>query len=206
MRNPVPSPKEPSAQAHSEPGRKALMADPVLNPDELLSLARLFAYPESVAEAESPAPVAAGTELPARSTLPPAATLSLENEYVRLFINALPEVPCPPYGSVYLEGSLMSSSTVRLRRIYWSYGFDSVEMPDHISVELEFLAVLAALGEQAESREDYLEILDHLRSWTPEFFRRVDQHDRTGYYRQAAARATRLLFPELGEARRDDPL
>lgn len=174
------------------------MSVPLLDPNELLTLARLFAYPDpgSEPEAGGQGAAVAGTEPAAAPGCPTAAALSLENEYVRLFINALPEVPCPPYGSVYLEGSLMSSSTVRLRRIYWSYGFDSVEMPDHVSVELEFLAVLAALGDQPESRDDYAEVLDHLRAWTPEFFRRVDQHDRTGYYRQAAARATRLLLPE----------
>jgi TorA maturation chaperone TorD len=33
----------------------------------------------------------------------------LENEYIRLFVNAMPEVPCAPYGSVYLEGTIMGN-------------------------------------------------------------------------------------------------
>jgi len=206
MRGQLQSQKEPPLREHYEPGGNGLKPVPVLDPNELLTLSRLFAYPDPVAEAESPAPAVVGTEPAAAPSFPSAGSPSLANEYVRLFINALPEVPCPPYGSVYLEGSLMSSSTVRLRRIYQAYGFDCMEMPDHLSVELEFLAVLAALGDQPESRDDYAEVLNHLRAWTPEFFRRVDHHDRTGYYRQAAASAARLLFPSPREARRDDSL
>ena len=132
MRGPLPNSKGLPLRAHYELGRKGLMADPVLDSNELLTLTRLFAYPGSGSEPEAGGQGAAvtGAELAAAEILPQGTSLIFANEYARPFINARPELPCPPYGSVYLEGTWMSSSTVRLRRIYWSHGFDSVEMPD----------------------------------------------------------------------------
>ena len=43
--------------------------------------------------------------------------IALENEYIRLFVNSMPEVPCAPYGSVYLEGTVMGESTLKVADI-----------------------------------------------------------------------------------------
>ncbi|EKD37917.1 MAG: hypothetical protein ACD_75C00938G0005 [uncultured bacterium] len=118
----------------------------------------------------------------------------LENEYVRLFINAMPEVPCAPYGSVYLEGSVMGESTLKVAGIYLKYGIESTEPADHIAVESEFLAWLhGRTAGDADARKDFHYLLGHLRKWTDPFFNKVEQHDRLGYYRLCAKYARRIL-------------
>jgi TorA maturation chaperone TorD len=119
----------------------------------------------------------------------------LENEYVRLFINAMPELPCAPYGSVYLEGSVMGESTLKIADIYRKYGMATVEPADHIAVECEFLAWLhgQAAGD-AGVRSDFEALLTHLRQWTGPFFDQVEQHDRLGCYRRSAAAARTILL------------
>ncbi len=160
-----------------------------LDADELRLLSRLFAYPEEIPAAADVSQIGAewGEDL-GHSTLQ-----VLQAEYVRLFINALPEVPCPPYGSVYLEGTLMGESTVRLRNLYARYGCQTEEMADHIAVELEFLALLAALNPDGPVREDYQFVLDHLHRWTPAFLAKVEENDRLGFYRAASRYAQKIL-------------
>ena len=118
----------------------------------------------------------------------------LENEYVRLFINAMPELPCAPYGSVYLEGSVMGESTLKIADIYRKYGMVTVEPADHIAVESEFLAWLhGKAADDAGARQDFDALLTHLRQWTGPFFGQVEQHDRLGCYRRSAAMARTIL-------------
>ncbi len=162
---------------------------------ELYRLSRLFSFPEVWPD---------GAVLDSRSDggghRPIAGTIdtdlqALQNAYVRLFINALPEVPCPPYGSYYLEGVLMGEITIRLARMYGEYGFKLKEMADHIAVELEFLALLTVLLKQNDVvRKDHQFLLTHLQQWTPEFFDRVEQRDPTGFYIGVAGDARRILL------------
>jgi TorA maturation chaperone TorD len=158
-------------------------------------ISHLFSYPNqpqaSASVPAEPVEMEAGALLEAMRSLAP---VRLQNEYVRLFINALPEVPCAPYGSVYLEDSLMGESTVRVREIYRKYGVEATELPDHIAVESEFLAWLHGLAASDEAaREDYRYLLGHLKEWTTIFFDRVEQHDQLGCYRQSARLARTLL-------------
>ncbi len=111
---------------------------------------------------------------------------SLQGQYVFLFVNALPEVPCPPYGSFYLEGALMGESTVRLKNLYLEYGFETNEMADHLAVELEFLSFLTTLSTHEMVQKDYDFLLEHLREWTPHFFDRVEENDGIGFYRHVS--------------------
>lgn len=147
------------------------------------TLSLFFSYPETLPDMElldAPA---------AKSTL-----VELQNQYVRLFINALPEVPCPPYGSVYLEGSCMGATTVMLRNLYRKYGFETDEMPDHIAVELEFLHYLALQSKHEEKAiKDFVFLLNHLKSWTPAFFERVEKYDADGFYNSTAKAARKAL-------------
>jgi TorA maturation chaperone TorD len=123
--------------------------------------------------------------------------VDLQNEYVRLFINSLPEVPCVPYGSFYLEGVIMGPSTIGLKQLYQAYGFETSEPADHVAVELEFLAFLShMMGKAADDgalQTDYEFVLDHLKAWTPEFFKRVQQNDKSGFYRKISEYTGRLV-------------
>lgn len=158
----------------------------------LSSISRLFSYPDAAWRATPPPP---GVEIDALlAGMRAADPILLENEYVRLFINAMPELPCAPYGSVYLEGSVMGESTVKVAGIYRKYGMETAEPADHIAAESEFLAWLhgRAAGDAAAGR-DFASLLGHLRQWTDPFFREVDRHDRLGWYRRGAAAARSIL-------------
>ncbi|MEW6594577.1 MAG: molecular chaperone TorD family protein [Thermodesulfobacteriota bacterium] len=157
-------------------------------------VSQLFSYPEQL---PVPADLPAGMAAEAGALMGEmvgVAAVRLQNEYVRLFVNALPEVPCPPYGSVYLEGSLMGETTLMVRGLYRKYGLEPAEMPDHIAVESEFLAWLQGLAvNDTAARQDFEHLLGHLQEWTGPFFDRVEQHDQLGCYRQSARLARAIL-------------
>lgn len=154
----------------------------------------LFSYPAVQAEVPS-MPRIPGTDVNTLlGEIKDIDHILLENEYVRLFINAMPEVPCPPYGSVYLEGSVMGESTLKVAAIYRKYGVASEEPADHIAVESEFLAWLhGRVATDGDARQDFIYLLGHLRQWTGPFFTKVAEHDRLGCFRHAAETARRVL-------------
>ncbi|MEG2477370.1 TorD/DmsD family molecular chaperone [Gordonibacter sp.] len=87
------------------------------------------------------------------------ARLLLEIEYNRLFVGP-GEVLAPPYESYYESsrasagrGWLRTQAEREVSRAYAESGFtlseDLVELPDHVAVELEFLALLA--GREADA-------------------------------------------------------
>ena len=165
-----------------------------INVGELKSLSRFFSYPEQWPEVGDLKQLGLQTHGRWNGGRGENGLQTLQGEYVRLFINALPEVPCPPYGSFYLEGALMGQPTVQVRDLYLSYGFQTDEMADHIAVELEFLALLATLSESEAVPGDYDFLLDHLRSWTPEFFDRVDENDGIGFYKDVSRYARGVIL------------
>ena len=154
----------------------------------------LFSYPAVQAEGHS-VPGISGTDSDALlDEIKGIDHILLENEYVRLFINAMPEVPCPPYGSVYLEGSVMGESTLKVAEIYRKYGVASEEPADHIAVETEFLAWLhGRAAADGDARQDFTYLLGHLRQWTEPFFSKVAEHDQLGCFRHSAETARRVL-------------
>jgi len=161
--------------------------------EDLQALSRLFTYPEKrpVKGDLNKLSLIAGKKwemAPEENGL-----LVLQNNYVNLFINALPEVPCPPYGSFYLEGILMGQSTVQVKNIYHEYGLQTEEMPDHIAVELEFLAMLSTIAAHDPVQQDYDFLLNHLRQWTPEFFKRVEINDDKGFYKEVSRYARQVI-------------
>jgi len=152
-----------------------------LDADRLMALSRLLRYPQRWPEDEDMVLLGAGGDNPPKIVVQKDLA-ALQAAYVYLFINALPEVPCPPYGSFYLEGTLMGESTVQLSRLYAEYGFEAEELADHIAVELEFIALLSILASDPAVREDYEFFLDHLRQWAPAFFTAVKENDASGFY------------------------
>ncbi len=169
------------------------MSGSKIREDDLKALSRCFSYPEQWPESGDMKRLGLQAHGRWNGGRGKNALQTLQGEYVRLFINALPEVPCPPYGSFYLEGALMGESTVRVRNLYQSYGFQTDEMADHIAVELEFLALLANLSGIEAAPGDYDFLLHHLLSWTPEFFNRVEENDGVGFYRDLSRCARGLI-------------
>ncbi len=72
--------------------------------------------------------------------------LELERDYTWMFYASKPRVAYL-FGSVYAEGKLYQDSTFKIARLYHEAGLNVKESfglpPDHIAVELEFMAYIA---------------------------------------------------------------
>ena len=141
-----------------------------------------------------------------------AALAGLEKEYTRLFVNAFPCVPTPPYSSVYLDksGRVWGQSTAQAARLYEAAGLSIAQgfrdIPDHISAEMEFVSYL--IVEQQKTREDAsipiqelasIErrfLTDHLLRWTPAFFSRVADCSRLTFYHVTASLSRQFVEEE----------
>ncbi|MCZ7362058.1 MAG: molecular chaperone TorD family protein [Candidatus Methanoperedens sp.] len=112
---------------------------------------------------------------------------TLAVEYTRLFINATPKVPCPPYESMYRENVIMGDSTMDVMDSFSRAGLKVTEnfrdLPDHVAVELEFLYYLRNYG-YTEEHVSFMK--EHFSKWVPKFCEEVEKNDRIGFYRQAA--------------------
>jgi TorA maturation chaperone TorD len=151
---------------------------------------------------------------------------SLAVERARLFRGIKRDYgPPPPYGSVYIEGdSVMNTSTLQVRKAYASFEYnlseDCRELPDYISVELDFMRHLcneeaaAWTGENENRAQACLTgetefLCGHLREWAPQFCDEVIRCADQDFY-QAMARITkgflmidaqRLSSRKAGEAK-----
>lgn len=110
---------------------------------------------------------------------------TLQVEHTRLFINAVPHVVAPPYGSVHMpgEGTMMSKSTEQVRDFYRQRGFDLApgkEIADHLVYELEFLALLAESGDPADEE---LFLQRFFRPWFGKFQDQVIEGADHPFYR-----------------------
>jgi putative dimethyl sulfoxide reductase chaperone len=131
----------------------------------------------------------------------------LNLEHLRLFVGP-GHVPCPPYESVYLEnvpadqrGLLMGDAAVDVRNRYRAAGLDMVpghvDLPDHMSTELEFMHFQCQKELEAWSAGDERQaqnwsagqrefLMDHLKVWTPAFCEALLAATENGLYRGLA--------------------
>ena len=138
------------------------------NPYRLFSLVFSYPTPEAVRDV---------ADLPdgVRDLFPKCAGMlagtaleELQAEYTRLFINSYPALLCPPYESFYREGIVYGKSSQEVLAIYGEHGLDysyEGEPPDHISAELDFLALT-----------DDGRFLGRLKEWVFSFSERVREH------------------------------
>ena len=169
-----------------------------VNHGGLQLISTLFSYPGGPVYTPMPPELQGDSETALLAERGDLAPIILENEYVRLFVNAMPELPCAPYGSVYLEGTLLGGSTQKVAAIYRKYGIESNEPADHIAVESEFLAWLhGRAADDVDARKDFEYLLGHLRQWSEPFFKTVEEHDRLGYFRRSAELARKILAGSL---------
>ncbi len=134
----------------------------------------------------------------------------IEQEYVRIFLANSAGVPCPPFESYWSDpgGQAAAWVPLQLRREYAEVGLVPSpavsQVPDHVTVELEFMAFLCAREAEAWARKDVglgLETLrrehgflgKHLGRWFPTFAREVIRADRTGLYALAAEAAAAFM-------------
>lgn len=133
-----------------------------------------------------------------------AETLELAVEYTRLFRGPV-RAEVYPYEAMYAGGEIMGRSAMDVMTRYAKAGVvlsgDFNDLPDHISVELEFMHYLCAQESDALSRGEADKaprfrlmaqrfFQDHLAHWVPEFCDRVIRYATTPFY-LSLARITR---------------
>lgn len=122
----------------------------------------------------------------------------LRQEFTRLFRGiSRSQSPKPPYESLYRDGQLYSSIATEVQHGYRSAGLavadaENNEPPDHLGIELQFLATLCEYaidpeaGELSPSRardaqEWFLD--EHLLTWIEGLRGQLLQADPPGFYR-----------------------
>ena len=136
----------------------------------------------------------------------------LLDEYERLFVGP-GRTPCPPYESLWRSGQprleqsrLMGAASVAVADLYRGLGLDVAaaahELPDHLAIELEALAV--ALGAEGAAAEEARRALlhEHLLSWLPALCAAVEREARQPFY-AVLARVTTAWVERLA---RDAPV
>jgi putative dimethyl sulfoxide reductase chaperone len=136
----------------------------------------------------------------------------LLDEYERLFVGP-GRTPCPPYESLWVDGQprleqgrLMGAPTVAVADLYRTLGLDvstaAHELPDHVAIELEALAVaLGADGPAGEAARRAL-LHEHLLGWLPALCAAVEREARQPFY-AVLARVTTAWVEQLA---RDVPV
>jgi putative dimethyl sulfoxide reductase chaperone len=107
----------------------------------------------------------------------------LQVEYTRLFINGVPHVVAPPYGSVYMDKSLQGAFAGDTLAFYREKGFGmdkDADLPDHLIHELEFLSLLVE-EKDFSGEEEFLKKL--FRPWYVKFHPRVTEGTHNHFYR-----------------------
>ncbi|MDR5710232.1 MAG: molecular chaperone TorD family protein [Armatimonadota bacterium] len=142
----------------------------------------------------------------------PPELFALQEEYVRLFGIEWRGPRCPPYASWYLDPDALG---IRIRgelvREYASAGLvpapEGSEPPDHLSVELEFMACLCGREAEAWQRawtKEAVELLRrewgflerYLNPWIPDFARRLREEEVAAVYRAGAAACEAFVLHE----------
>jgi len=124
---------------------------------------------------------------------------TLKNEYYRLF--ETPSAPAPPYESLYKgSGEMLGEMSGKVLEYYKETGFqlssECHDLPDHISVELEFLSRLSYKivgdGKSLIRMTKFME--NHILKWVPQFLNLVKKNTKEYYYKQLATFTDELIF------------
>jgi len=115
---------------------------------------------------------------------------AFESDYIGLFEVGMGGAPCPLHSGHYARDRMKVMEEVLRFYRYFGYSWDAsrYRFPDHLSVELEFMAYLS--GEQAQSKlnanscllaqRDFC--LRQLVSWVADFYERIIQNSRHEFF------------------------
>jgi TorA maturation chaperone TorD len=134
-----------------------------------------------------------------------ASPQALAVEHVRLFAGLGESYgPAPPFESMHAGIPAQGDSIPNMVDAYLAAGFDRIDVPavpqDHLSVELRFMALLAAQESAAHDSHDVERVRavlthqqrfldDHLLSWVPAYCERITAEAREPFF-SAVARIT----------------
>lgn len=147
-------------------------------------------------------PEAAPFSLKIEDALLGCSNEDLSIEYAKLFVGPY-ELKAPPYGSVYLdkERRVMGNSTMEVMEMYQEEGLsiddEFKELPDHISVELEFMYYLIYNEVGALTKSEISKALKcmetqetffnkFLKQWVPPFCAKMKEGTDNAFYRALA--------------------
>jgi TorA maturation chaperone TorD len=140
-------------------------------------------------------------------------TQTIVNEHLSVDFATTFFVYLTPYESFYTreDGMINTGSENETVKFYTSYGFE-VELeqartlsPDHIGIELEFMAKLVEEEKKAREEGDnayahrillvQLQFLkEHLLVWAPQFLLQVAKHAKNPFYREAGQVALEMIL------------
>lgn len=140
-------------------------------------------------------------------------TQTIVNEHLNVDFATTFFVYLTPYESFYTreDGMIETGSENNTLKFYASYGFE-VELeaartlsPDHIGIELEFLAKLVTEEKKARIEGDtsyahqillvQLQFLkEHLLVWAPQFLLQLARHAQNPFYREAGQVALEMIL------------
>jgi TorA maturation chaperone TorD len=123
----------------------------------------------------------------------PASPAALNEQYEQTF-GLLTTAACPPCETEYVDGKLSFQRAQQLADIagyYRAFGVEpGHERPDHIALELEFMALLIDLCSRARTEEQFdvtrdaqvRFVKDHLSWWLPVFARLLQKESPDGFF------------------------
>jgi DMSO reductase family type II enzyme chaperone len=131
---------------------------------------------------------------------------SFQSEYIRLFqVGGRSGPPCPLHAGHYSNDRLRTLET--LVRFYNFFGVQTEQglMPDHVSVQLEFLAYLVERESEAESHSDRKSAVraqvdflrGHLQNWWPRLNAKLKPQRPVAFYRSLAEATSKFLISDL---------
>ncbi len=131
---------------------------------------------------------------------------TFQSEYIRLFqVGGRAGPPCPLHSGHYTNDRLRTLET--LVRFYNFFGVQTQQglMPDHISVQLEFMNFLAQREEEATSDRDSRSFLlaqrdflrGHLCNWWPQLEAKLKSQQPLPFYRSLVDVTSKFLQADL---------
>lgn len=170
------------------------------------------AFREGIAAAVASLPYALAADLDLDALADAGGYVDFQAEYIRLFDVGVARPPCPLYGGEW--GSSRKHWMEDALRFYRFFGLKMDEkarqLPDHVTVELEFLQVLAFAEGMARARDtdvasflraqrDFIE--RHPGRWWPMLQRKIGTYRPSRFYEQLAALTGAVLAADLAYVR-----
>lgn len=177
---PRPSPRAPETGERAE--ALALFAVALRPPTDVQALKKCLGGLQERLQGNAASEVAEASSRLAEEAWP-------EREYHRLFLGPV-RPAAPPFESVYREGIAFGSSARTFLEEMRAMGVEPVEEfrlpPDHVAIQLEYLANLEHRAERAKAEGNLEEFLlwsersrsfveEHLARWLPAFLTRLEE-------------------------------